>query len=67
MTTNAVDLVKRYYGSLAPGQRTNLLDILDPDIVLEFQEGFPGGRPRYRSIKEYLEDFLELIYGAIDF
>jgi len=67
MTTTAVDLVKRYYGSLASGQRTNLMDILDPNIVLDFQEGFPGGRPRYRGIKEYFEDFLELIYGAIDF
>ena len=66
MTTTTVDLVKRYYSSLAPGQRANLMDILDPNVVLEIQEGFPGARPRYKGIKEYLEDFLELIYGSIE-
>jgi len=67
MTTTAVDLVKRFYSSLAPGQRPNLMDILDPNFVIEFQEGFPGGRLRYQGLKEYREDFLELLYGSIDF
>jgi ketosteroid isomerase-like protein len=66
MPQTAVDLVKRYYSSLAPGRRQSLIDILDPNFVLEFQEGFPGGRPRYKGIKEYVEDFLELIYGSME-
>lgn len=46
MAMTAIDLVKRYYGSLAPGRRGNLMAILDPNVVLEIQEGFPGARPR---------------------
>ena len=61
-----VDLVKRYYASLAPGQRAGLMNLLDPNFVLEMQEGFPGAHPRYTGVKEYLENFLELIYGSIE-
>jgi ketosteroid isomerase-like protein len=66
MTTNAVELVMRYYASLAPGRRQDLMSILDPEVVLEIQEGFPGARPRYMGLKEYFEDFLDVIYGSIE-
>src|SRR5262245_6461903 len=66
MTMSAVELVNRYYRSLAPGQRQNLMQILDPNFDLELQEGFPGARPHYRGIKAYVEDFLGLIYGSIE-
>jgi ketosteroid isomerase-like protein len=67
MAVTAVELVKRYYGSLAPGRRHDLPSILDPGFVLELQEGFPGARPDYKGLKSYFEDFLELIYGSIVF
>src|SRR5258706_14546493 len=67
MAVTAVELVKHYYNSLAPGRRQDLTSILDPEFVLELQEGFPGARPRYRGLKSYFEDFLELIYGSIVF
>ena len=66
MTVSAVELVNRYYASLAPGRRPTLYEILDPGVVIELQEGFPGARPRYVGIKEYVGDFLDLIYGSID-
>lgn len=66
MNRTPVDLVKCYYDSLVPGKRQNLMDVLDPDMVLEVQEGFPAGRTRYEGIKAYREDFLQAIYGAID-
>lgn len=66
MTLTATQLARSYYESLAPGRRQNLMEILDPNVVLEIQAGFPGARPCYTGIKEYLEDFLELIYGSID-
>jgi ketosteroid isomerase-like protein len=67
MAVTAIELVKQYYGSLAPGRRHDLASILDPGFVLELQEGFPGARPSYRGMKSYFEDFLELIYGSIVF
>lgn len=67
MTVTPVDLVKRYYASLAPGRRHDLAYILASDFVLELQEGFPGARPQYKGMKAYFEDFLELIYGSIVF
>ena len=67
MAVTAVELVKHYYASLAPGRRQDLVSILDPGFVLELQEGFPGARPSYRGMKSYFEDFLELIYGSIVF
>jgi len=67
MTTAPIELVKRYYESLAPGRRQNLVSILDSEFVLEIQEGFPGAHPRYTGFKSYFEDFLELIYGSIVF
>jgi len=67
MAVTPVELVKHYYGSLAPGRRHDLASILDPDFVIELQEGFPGAKPLYRGMKSYFEDFLELIYGSIVF
>ena len=66
MTTNAVELVKRFYGSLGQGRRQDLLSILDPEIVLEIPQGFPGGRSHYRGFREYFEDFLDAVYGSIE-
>jgi ketosteroid isomerase-like protein len=66
MTKTPLDLVKWYYRSLVPGERQNLMEILDPQFILELQEGFPGARPCYVGLQSYLEDFLELIYGSID-
>ncbi len=63
---SAEELAKRYYASQAPGQRQNLMEILDPDVVVETQEGFPGGRSRYHGLREYFQEFLDVVYGQID-
>lgn len=62
----AVDLAKCYYASQAPGFRQNLMEILDPEIEVEVQQGFPGGRPQYHGLKEYFEDFLDVVYGQVE-
>lgn len=62
----ATDLAKRFYASQALGRRQNLMEILDPEIDVEVQEGFPGARPRYHGMREYFEDFLDAVYGSID-
>lgn len=66
MSLSPVELVKSYYDSQAPGKRQCLMELLDPNIVLELPEGFPGSRARYAGLRTYLEDFLELVYGALD-
>lgn len=66
MDPTAVELVKCYYRSLAPGRRQNLMEILDSRFLLEIQEGFPGARPSYAGIRSYFEEFLEAIYGSIE-
>ncbi|HZE99028.1 MAG TPA: hypothetical protein VE981_18630 [Planctomycetota bacterium] len=66
MSMSGTELVRSYYGSLAPGKRLNLHEILDPGVVIELQAGFPGARPRYEGLKQYLVDFLELIYGSVE-
>ena len=42
------------------------MDLLDPHLVLEVPDGFPGGGGTYRGIKAYLEDFLYNFYGTFD-
>ena len=66
MTKTPLETVKGYYSSLAPGRRQNLMEILDPDVVLEIQDGMPGTRPTYMGIKAYVEEFLFDIYGEFE-
>jgi len=58
--------VHTYYESLVPGNRACLMEVLDPHVVLEVPEGFPGGRRTYEGLKAYLEDFLYNFYGTFD-
>src|SRR4029450_3467421 len=58
--------VRCFYESLAPGRRAELMDLLDPHVVLELPDGFPGGGGTYLGLKAYLEDFLFNFYGTFD-
>ena len=66
MTHSPLQTVRTYYESLAPGRRQELMEILDPHVVLEVPEGFPGGGGTYRGLKAYTEDFLYGLYGTFD-
>jgi len=66
MDMTPLEVVKRYYDSLALGRRQDLMDLLDPQVVLDLQEGFPGTRPRYVGLKAYTGDFLYSFYGSFD-
>ncbi len=66
MNKTALETVRSYYDSLAPGRRQNLMEILDPDVVLEIQEGMPGTRPSYTGIKAYMEEFLFDVYAEFE-
>lgn len=66
MNLTPLEAVKSYYQSLAPGRRADLMDLLDPHLVLEIPEGFPGGGGTYRGLKAYIEDFLYNFYGTFD-
>jgi len=61
-----LEAVRSYYDSLAPGHRARLMALLDPHIVLEIPEGFPGGGRTYVGLKAYIEEFLYSFYGAFD-
>jgi ketosteroid isomerase-like protein len=61
-----LDVVKCFYDSLVPGRRQNLMEILDPDVVIQLPEGMPCARPRYEGIKAYVEEFLFDLYGAFE-
>jgi ketosteroid isomerase-like protein len=67
VTLTPLETVSRYYASLRSGHRAELMEILDPKIVLELQEGFPGGGGTYRGLRAYLEDFLFDLFGLFDF
>jgi ketosteroid isomerase-like protein len=60
------EIVRRYYASLAPGRRQDLMEFLDPQVVLDIQEGFPGARTRYVGHRAYVDDFLYSFYGSFD-
>lgn len=60
------ETVQRYYASLAPGRRQDLMELLDPQVVIDLQEGFPGARSRYVGLKAYIEEFLYSFYGSFD-
>lgn len=66
MTRTPLETVKSYYASLAPGKRQNLMELLDPDVILEVQDGMPGTRPTYVGLKAYVEEFLFDIYGEFE-
>jgi ketosteroid isomerase-like protein len=66
MNLSPLETVRRYYGSLAPGRRQVLMELLDSEVVVEVQEGFPGTRRCYIGLKAYVEDFLYALYGSFD-
>jgi ketosteroid isomerase-like protein len=66
MHLSPLQTVRWYYESLAPGRRAELMDLLDPHVVLELPDGFPGGGGTYLGLKAYLEDFLYNFYGTFD-
>ena len=66
MHLSPLQTVHWYYDSLAPGRRAELMDLLDPHVVLELPDGFPGGGGTYVGLKAYLEEFLYNFYGTFD-
>lgn len=66
MTRTPLETVRGYYASLSPGRRQNLMEILDPDVILEIQDGMPGTRSSYVGIKAYVEEFLFDLYGEFE-
>ncbi|MBV8879660.1 MAG: nuclear transport factor 2 family protein [Planctomycetaceae bacterium] len=66
MNLTAEETVRTYYDSLGLGRRQVLMEVLDPEVVLELQEGFPETRSKYVGIKAYLEDFLYSLYGCFE-
>ena len=66
MHLSPLQTVRCYYESLAPGRRAELMDLLDPHVVLELPDGFPGGGGTYVGLKAYVEDFLYNFYGTFD-
>ena len=66
MNLTPLETVRSYYNSLAPGRRQILMELLDPNVRLEIQEGYPGTRRTYVGLKAYLEDFLYAVYGSFE-
>ena len=66
MNLTPLQTVQDYYASLAPGRRVELMELLDPHVVLEVPDGFPGGGGTFRGLKSYIEDFLFGLYGTFD-
>lgn len=66
MSRTPLQAARCYYDSLLPGKRAELMEVLDPHVVLELPEGFPGGGGIYRGLKAYLEDYLFRLYGGFD-
>jgi ketosteroid isomerase-like protein len=66
MNLTPLETVRSFYNSLAPGRRQILMELLDPNVRLEIQEGYPGTRRNYVGLKAYLEDFLYAVYGTFD-
>lgn len=66
MNLTPVETVRRYYESLVPGRRQELMDLLDPHILIEVPAGFPGSERFYTGLRAYIEDFLYDFYGAFD-
>lgn len=66
MDLTPLETVRRYYESLAPGHRADLMDLLDPHFVLELPPGLVGCAATYHGLKEYIQDFLFAFYGYFD-
>jgi len=66
MKLSPLQAVREYYESLAPGRRQELMELLDPQVVLEIPAGYPGGGGTYRGIRAYVGDFLYMFYGNFD-
>ena len=66
MNLTPLQAVRDFYNSLAPGRRQELMELLDPHVVLEVPAGFPGGGGTFRGLKAYIEDFLYGLYGTFD-
>ena len=66
MNLTPVEAVRRYYEAIHPGRRAELMDLLDPHVVLSIPEGFPEVGGTYRDLKGYIEDFLYGFYGSFD-
>lgn len=66
MNLTPLETVRRYYQSLVPGRRADLMDLLDPHLVLEIPQGLFGCGATYTGLKEYIQDFLFAFYGTFD-
>src|SRR5262245_35741115 len=66
MKLTPLEAVKFYYRALAPGRRADIMEVLDPHVVVELPDGFPGGGGTYVGLRAYLEDFLFNFYGTFD-
>jgi uncharacterized protein len=66
MNLTPLETVRRYYQSLVPGHRADLMDLLDPHFVLELPPGLVGCAAKYHGLKEYIQDFLFAFYGYFD-
>jgi ketosteroid isomerase-like protein len=66
MNLTPLQTVREYYQSLVPGRRQELMEILDPHLVLEVPQCFPGGGGVFHGLKAYIEDFLYGLYGTFD-
>ena len=66
MDLTPLEAVRRYYQSLEPGHRADLMDLLDPHFVLELPPGLVGCAATYHGLKEYIQDFLFAFYGYFD-
>jgi len=66
MDLTPLEAVRRYYQSLEPGRRADLMDLLDPHFVLELPPGLMGCAATYHGLKEYIQDFLFAFYGYFD-
>ena len=66
MDLTPLETVRRYYESLVPGHRADLMELLDPHFVLELPPGLVGCAQTYNGLKEYIQDFLFAFYGSFD-
>ena len=66
MDLSPLETVRRYYDAVHPGRRAELMELLDPHIVVDVPEGFPGSGGIYHDLRAYMVDFLYGFYGSFD-
>lgn len=66
MQLTPVQTVRRYYDAVHPGRRAELMELLDPHVVIDVPEGFPGSGGTYHDLRGYIADFLYGFYGSFD-